>query len=124
MVVEHAFVRHELEVQPKRLERISTGIGELDRALGGGLVAGQVVLLGDTTSAGQPASATPVQTSSGSQTSPEPVRQVVPAPVTLSAGHVCPATPVQSSSGSQRSPEPGLQTVAVEATTSAAPSSR
>jgi DNA repair protein RadA/Sms len=34
------------EVQPKRLERISTGIGELDRALGGGLVAGQVVLLG------------------------------------------------------------------------------
>ena len=34
------------EVQPKNLERISTGIGELDRALGGGLVAGQVVLLG------------------------------------------------------------------------------
>ena len=34
------------EVQPKDLERIPTGIGELDRALGGGLVAGQVVLLG------------------------------------------------------------------------------
>src|SRR5918999_4582113 len=34
------------EVQPKNLERIPTGIGELDRALGGGLVAGQVVLLG------------------------------------------------------------------------------
>ncbi len=34
------------EVQPRDLERIATGIGELDRALGGGLVAGQVVLLG------------------------------------------------------------------------------
>jgi DNA repair protein RadA/Sms len=34
------------DVQPKDLERIATGIGELDRALGGGLVAGQVVLLG------------------------------------------------------------------------------
>ncbi|HSA90295.1 MAG TPA: DNA repair protein RadA [Burkholderiales bacterium] len=34
------------EVQPKDLERLPTGIGELDRALGGGLVAGQVVLLG------------------------------------------------------------------------------
>ena len=34
------------EVQAKDLERIPTGIGELDRALGGGLVAGQVVLLG------------------------------------------------------------------------------
>jgi DNA repair protein RadA/Sms len=34
------------EVQPKDLERLPTGIGELDRALGGGLVAGQVALLG------------------------------------------------------------------------------
>jgi DNA repair protein RadA/Sms len=34
------------EVQARDLERIATGIGELDRALGGGLVAGQVVLLG------------------------------------------------------------------------------
>jgi len=34
------------EVQPRDLERLPTGIGELDRALGGGLVAGQVVLLG------------------------------------------------------------------------------
>jgi DNA repair protein RadA/Sms len=34
------------EVQPKDLERMLTGIGELDRALGGGLVAGQVALLG------------------------------------------------------------------------------
>ena len=34
------------EVQPKSLERIPTGIDELDRALGGGLVAGQVALLG------------------------------------------------------------------------------
>jgi DNA repair protein RadA/Sms len=34
------------EVQPKNMERIPTGIDELDRALGGGLVAGQVALLG------------------------------------------------------------------------------
>jgi len=34
------------DVQAKDLERIPTGIGELDRALGGGLVAGQVVRLG------------------------------------------------------------------------------
>src|SRR5262245_16541699 len=34
------------EVQPRDQERIPTGIGELDRALGGGLVAGQVALLG------------------------------------------------------------------------------
>jgi DNA repair protein RadA/Sms len=34
------------EVQPKDLERLATGIAELDRALGGGLVPGQVVLLG------------------------------------------------------------------------------
>jgi len=34
------------EVQPRSLERIPTGIDELDRALGGGLVAGQVALLG------------------------------------------------------------------------------
>ena len=34
------------EVETRELERLPTGIGELDRALGGGLVAGQVVLLG------------------------------------------------------------------------------
>jgi len=34
------------DVQPRDLERIATGIGELDRALGGGLVRGQVALLG------------------------------------------------------------------------------
>jgi DNA repair protein RadA/Sms len=34
------------EVRPREQERIATGIGELDRALGGGLVAGQVALLG------------------------------------------------------------------------------
>jgi DNA repair protein RadA/Sms len=34
------------DVQAKDLERIPTGIAELDRALGGGLVAGQVALLG------------------------------------------------------------------------------
>ncbi len=34
------------EVQAKDLERIPTGVAELDRALGGGLVGGQVILLG------------------------------------------------------------------------------
>src|SRR5687767_8101712 len=34
------------EIQPKDLERVATGIAELDRALGGGLVSGQVALLG------------------------------------------------------------------------------
>ena len=34
------------DVKPRDQERIPTGIGELDRALGGGLVAGQVALLG------------------------------------------------------------------------------
>jgi DNA repair protein RadA/Sms len=34
------------EVSAREASRIETGIGELDRALGGGLVAGQVVLIG------------------------------------------------------------------------------
>jgi DNA repair protein RadA/Sms len=34
------------DIATKELERIPTGLGELDRALGGGLVGGQVVLLG------------------------------------------------------------------------------
>ena len=34
------------EIEASEHERIATGIGELDRALGGGLVPGQVVLLG------------------------------------------------------------------------------
>ena len=34
------------EIQARELERVPTGVPELDRALGGGLVAGQVVLLG------------------------------------------------------------------------------
>ncbi|HYX64016.1 MAG TPA: DNA repair protein RadA [Burkholderiales bacterium] len=34
------------EVEARELERIATGVGELDRALGGGLVPGQVCLLG------------------------------------------------------------------------------
>ena len=34
------------DVATRELERLSTGIGELDRVLGGGLVAGQVVLIG------------------------------------------------------------------------------
>jgi DNA repair protein RadA/Sms len=34
------------EVETRELERLSTGVGELDRVLGGGLVAGQVVLIG------------------------------------------------------------------------------
>jgi DNA repair protein RadA/Sms len=34
------------EIETRELERLSTGIGELDRVLGGGLVAGQVALIG------------------------------------------------------------------------------
>ncbi len=34
------------EIQPREFERLSTGIAEFDRALGGGLVAGGVVLIG------------------------------------------------------------------------------
>jgi DNA repair protein RadA/Sms len=34
------------EIEARDLERIATGVDELDRALGGGLVGGQVVLLG------------------------------------------------------------------------------
>ena len=34
------------EVTPEHIARLSTGLGELDRVLGGGLVAGSVVLLG------------------------------------------------------------------------------
>src|SRR3982751_5539395 len=34
------------DIATREMERIATGMGELDRALGGGLVAGQVVLLG------------------------------------------------------------------------------
>src|SRR5881396_3686327 len=34
------------DIEASELARIPTGVGELDRALGGGLVAGQVVLLG------------------------------------------------------------------------------
>jgi len=34
------------QVETRELERLSTGIGELDRVLGGGLVTGQVVLIG------------------------------------------------------------------------------
>jgi DNA repair protein RadA/Sms len=34
------------DIQAKDLERIPTGVAELDRALGGGLVGGQVILLG------------------------------------------------------------------------------
>jgi DNA repair protein RadA/Sms len=34
------------EISARELQRIATGVSELDRALGGGLVAGQVILLG------------------------------------------------------------------------------
>lgn len=34
------------EIEPRESERLPTGIGEFDRALGGGLVAGAVVLIG------------------------------------------------------------------------------
>lgn len=33
------------DVEKKKFERVSTGVGELDRALGGGLVPGQVILV-------------------------------------------------------------------------------
>jgi len=47
----------------------------------------QTVLLDETTSDGQGWFATPVQVSSGSQTSPEPARQTVVFGATLSPGH-------------------------------------
>src|SRR4030095_8547371 len=34
------------DIHARELERIASGVAELDRALGGGLVAGQVILLG------------------------------------------------------------------------------
>src|SRR5690606_38048443 len=34
------------QIEPEKIARLQTGIGELDRVLGGGLVAGSVVLLG------------------------------------------------------------------------------
>src|SRR3970040_2784444 len=34
------------DIDARDLERIATGVDELDRALGGGLVGGQVILLG------------------------------------------------------------------------------
>jgi DNA repair protein RadA/Sms len=34
------------DIEAKDMQRVATGVGELDRVLGGGLVAGQVVLLG------------------------------------------------------------------------------
>ena len=53
--------------------------------------ASQTVLSDALTSGGQAASATPVQDSSGLQTSLEPGLQTVPAPVMSSAGHGSPA---------------------------------
>ena len=43
---EPAAVRNLAEVAPERIARMPTGISELDRVLGGGLVAGSVVLIG------------------------------------------------------------------------------
>ena len=43
---EPAAVRNLAEVTPERIARMPTGISELDRVLGGGLVAGSVVLIG------------------------------------------------------------------------------
>jgi hypothetical protein len=67
------------------------------------------VVVGAIVSAGHAWPAMPVQFSSGSQRSPEPALQSVPAAVTMSAGQLGPE-PVQFSSGSQRSPEPVRQT--------------
>ena len=41
------------EVQAPRVARLSTGIGELDRVLGGGLVPGSLVLLGGSPGIGK-----------------------------------------------------------------------
>jgi len=41
------------EVQAARVERLSTGIGELDRVLGGGIVPGSLVLLGGSPGIGK-----------------------------------------------------------------------
>jgi len=41
-----AAARYLAEVTPEKIARLATGIGELDRVLGGGLVAGSVVLIG------------------------------------------------------------------------------
>src|SRR5436853_7075040 len=41
------------DIEAKELARIPTGVGELDRALGAGLVAGQVVLLGGAPAIGR-----------------------------------------------------------------------
>src|SRR3981081_1242818 len=42
------------EVGSAPLPRMSTGVGELDRVLGGGLVAGALVLLGGSPGVGKP----------------------------------------------------------------------
>ena len=70
-----------------------------------------------TTSAGQ-AAPEPVQVSSGSQESPEPARQVVPALAKPSAEHATPAVPEQVSATSQTSAA-ARQEVPAEVTTSA-----
>src|SRR5262249_58403696 len=62
-----------------------------------------------TLSVGHGWPATPVQVSSGSQMSPEPVRQTVPLGVITSVGHVG-VVPSQCSVGSHTSPQPGRQT--------------
>ena len=41
------------EVQTSRVERLSTGIGELDRVLGGGIVPGSLILLGGSPGIGK-----------------------------------------------------------------------
>jgi DNA repair protein RadA/Sms len=48
-----ALVRPLREVGPATVERLSTGIGELDRVLGGGLVPGSLVLLGGSPGIGK-----------------------------------------------------------------------
>src|ERR687894_106347 len=41
------------EVETPRIDRLSTGIGELDRVLGGGLVPGSLVLIGGSPGIGK-----------------------------------------------------------------------
>ena len=72
-----------------------------------------------TTSAGQVWPATPVQVSSGSQESPEPLRQTTPKlSGASSVGHAA-DDPVQNSLTSQESPEPARQSAPLGKNTSA-----
>src|SRR5688500_986725 len=69
------------------------------------LSARHCVPAGSMVSPGHGPSATPVQSSSGSQTSPDPSLHTVLAEAKLSVGHAVSAAPLQTSSGSQMKPD-------------------